>query len=90
MNIVANNHVLVRELGGEAVLLDPNAGMYYGLNNPVAVWVWNRCSVAGGATLSSLVDEVMNEFNVEHAVAEREIADFVETLRASGLANVTE
>jgi len=85
--VTVTPRALVRELDGEAVLLDLDSGMYYGLNS-LGTWIWNRTSAAGGLAFDTLVEELVTEFDVERPVAEREAAAFVEALRENGLANV--
>jgi hypothetical protein len=85
--VSARARTLVRELDGEAVLLDLDSGMYYGLNGVAAV-VWNRMVAAGEVGIDGLVAEVVGAFTVEPDVARREVEEFVETLCASRLAHV--
>ena len=46
--LAPNSHVVMRELGGEAVILDMKSGVYFGLNG-VGTRVWNV--VANGGSL---------------------------------------
>jgi hypothetical protein len=85
--VSASGRAMVRELDGEAALLDLDSGMYYGLNG-VATAVWNRMVAAGDVGLDRLVAEVVDEFAVEPEVARREVEAFIEALRASRLAHV--
>lgn len=86
MIVSASGRALVRELDGEAVLLDLDSGMYYGLNG-VATVVWNRMA-AGEAGIEQLVADVVDAFAVEPEVAQREVEAFVQELCASRLAHV--
>lgn len=57
--------ILFRDLAGEAVLLDPDAGLYFGLNE-VGTRVWNL--LGGGATLGAVHAILQEEYD---APAER-------------------
>src|SRR5207247_8269875 len=85
--VAGTSRALVRELDGEAVLLDLDSGMYYGLNS-VGTWIWNRTSAAGSLAFETLVDELVAEFDVDRPVAEGEAAAFIDELRANRLADV--
>jgi hypothetical protein len=87
MIVSVSPRALMRELDGEAVLLDLDSGMYYGLN-AVATWIWNRTSLAGRLPFETLVADLVQEFDVGRPVAEREVAAFVEALQANRLASV--
>ena len=86
--IAANSQVLTREFEGEAVLLDAESGSYFGLKSPVAVWVWKRLSDAGPLTQQALLAELVHEFEVEPDRAERDLAAFLDSLRAHGLVRI--
>lgn len=57
--------VLFRELAGEAVLLDPEAGIYFGLNE-VGTRTW--ALIGGGSTLGAVHAALAEEYD---AAAER-------------------
>ncbi len=84
MIVAVKGSALVRDLDGEAVVLDLDSGTYYGLN-AVAAWIWARLSAAGGLSLPALVDDVAREFGLEHDVAGRDVEAFVEQLRTGRL-----
>jgi hypothetical protein len=85
--VSASERTVVRELDGEAVLLDLDSGMYYGLN-PVATAIWNRMAAAGEVGVDRLVAGVVDEYAVDPHVARREVEAFVQDLCASRLAHV--
>jgi hypothetical protein len=87
MIVSVTSTALVRELDGEAVVLDLESGMYYGLNE-VGAWIWRHVSLAGGTSLRALAAAVADEFGLDPADAERDVAAFVESLRANRLADV--
>ena len=53
--------ILFRDLAGEAVLLDPEAGIYFGLNE-VGTRAWNLIA-ADGATLAAVHAALLAEYD---------------------------
>ena len=74
-------------LDGEAVLLQPEAGMYYGMNE-VATVLWERLEEP--ATVADLRAELCSEFDVEASVADRDLQAFLSDLEAAGLVEISE
>ena len=72
-------------LDGEAVLLQPEAGMYYGMNE-VATVLWERLEEP--ATVADLRAELRSEFDVEAAVADRDLRTFLADLEAADLVEI--
>ena len=72
-------------LDGEAVLLQPEAGMYYGMND-VATMLWGRLEEP--ATVADLRAELRSEFDVEAAVADRDLRAFLADLEAADLVEI--
>lgn len=54
--------VLFRDLAGEAVLLDPEAGIYFGLNE-VGTSAWNLFGAGSGATLAAVHAALLAEYD---------------------------
>lgn len=78
----AKQTVLDTEVSGERVLLDPDSGMYYGLNRLGAqLWGWLQepCAVA------ELRDRIATEFEVPAERAGRDLDRFLTDLAAKGL-----
>lgn len=67
--------VLFRELGEEAVVLDPESGIYYGLNE-VGTAAWKL--LAGGARLGEVRTALLE---IYEAPAERVWEDLLELIR---------
>ena len=74
-------------LDGEAVLLQPEAGMYYGMND-VATVLWERLEEP--ATVADLRAELRSEFDIEAAVADRDLRAFLSDLEAADLVEISE
>jgi len=62
--------VLHREVEGEAVLVDLGSGRFFGLDE-VGTRVWDRLDTE--ATVASLVDRVVEEFEVARPRAEKDL-----------------
>ena len=76
------DHVMVRELGGEAVLLDLEGEMYYGLDE-VGARFWILLSESG--SVGGAVDTLLDEFNVSREVLEADISSLLRELLNRGL-----
>lgn len=77
--------VLSRRSGDETVLLNMETEHYFGLD-AVGSTCWSLIDASdGGATFGSLVGAVLDEFEVERDVAERDLRTLVGELLASGL-----
>ena len=85
--VVRTDESLSATLDGEAVLLQPEAGMYYGMNE-VATMLWERLEEP--ATVASLRAELRSEFDVEAAVADRDLRAFLADLEAADLVEIRE
>jgi hypothetical protein len=75
-------HIAVRELEGEAVLLDLNTGTYFGLD-PVGTRIWQLLGERGriGSVRAALVDE----YEVTRDGATNDLLRLVDELAAHGL-----
>jgi len=74
--------VMFRLVGDEAVLLDLQSGMYFGLD-PVGARMWNL--LAEGRTLADVASTVAEEYGVEVGRVQSDILELVATLRGKGL-----
>ena len=78
-------HVVVRELEGEMVLLDLEAGSYFGLNS-VGARIWEHLSE--GVSLKAAYTALMGEFDVEAGVLQDDMLELVASLEAAKLIEV--
>ena len=85
--VARTDESLSATLDGEAVLLQPEAGMYYGMNE-VATLLWERLEEP--ATVADLRAELRSEFDVEAAVADRDLRAFLADLKAADLVEISE
>ena len=70
---VKNEAVVWRELHGEAVLLNPGNGKYYGLN-AVGLSMWEK--VDGVRTLQEIAALLLDEYAVERASLEQDLLEW--------------
>lgn len=78
--------VLSRVLDGEAVLLHLGTGSYFGMNE-VATSAWEK--IAKGTTFGALREALLQEFEVDEAVLEKDLSDLVTALEAQRLVLIT-
>jgi len=68
--LVASDDVLSSPLGGEVVLLEPRAGVYYSLNEVGAV-MWEQLQQP--VTLEAICEAIVAEFEVDLATCEPDV-----------------
>jgi hypothetical protein len=68
--LVASDDVLSSPLGGEVVLLEPGAGVYYSLNEVGAV-MWEQLQQP--VTLRAMCEAIVAEFEVDLATCEPDV-----------------
>ena len=66
----------------EGILVNLESGFYFSLN-PVALFIWNLFD--GEHTTAGILDGIVENFDVEREVAERDLEAFLTQLRAEGL-----
>jgi hypothetical protein len=72
---------------GEAVILNVQTGVYYGLN-PVGAWVWDELQAP--KTVAALLEGLVAEFDVEEARGESDLIALLEDLAGASLVEVKE
>lgn len=75
--ISRSKHVIWNVVDGEAVLLNTQSGIYYGMNKTASA-VWNLLEVP--KTVEEIVLELLKRFSVEHATLSRDIEEVVMSL----------
>lgn len=73
-------------LGGEAVVLNAESGHYFGLNE-VAARILDL--VQTPASIDSIVDALLKEYEVERRVLAADVDTFVKQMSAKGLVWIT-
>jgi hypothetical protein len=84
--VVTGNH-LACNLAGEAVILNLENGVYYGVN-PDGTRVWNL--VQEPRTFADLREALLDEFDVETSSLEENLRTLLEQLFEHGLITITE
>lgn len=80
--VSVSEDAVFRELDGEAVVLNLETGMYYGLD-PVGTVIWRAIEPKG--TLRQALDRVVSEFSTDHASAEADLLELAGKLIEKGL-----
>jgi hypothetical protein len=80
--LVVNEMVVAAELEGEAVLLNVETGIYYGLDE-VGTRIW-KC-LEEGLTREDMVLRLLDEYDVEASALRRDVSEFLATLESNGL-----
>jgi len=74
--------VLFQEVGGETVLLDLESEQYFGLD-AVGTRIW--ALIGEGASVGEMIDALLQEYEVERATLEADVAGLLAKLSAAGL-----
>ena len=75
--VAIHEDAVFRELDGEAVVLQLDAGMYFGLD-PIGTRLWQLIEVHG--ILRPVFEAALTEFDVAPDILERDLLDLVSTL----------
>ena len=78
--------VFAQEVDGEMVLLDMESENYFGLDE-VGTAIWQAMQEYG--TLKEVLSALLEQYDVEPEVLEKDLSDFVGKLVESGLVEVT-
>ena len=84
--MVAAADVLASAFGDDVVVLNLRDGVYYTLDE-VAARVWTL--IASPASVSSIRDAIVSEYEVEPERCDRDIRTLIRTLASHGLVHVT-
>lgn len=80
------NH-LYSEVAGEAVILDTESGVYYGLNSVgVDLWQW----LQQPKTEAQIIDCVLAEYDVDSEQASQDIQSILQEMLSVGLIKIAE
>ena len=79
--------VFAQEVDGEMVLLDMNSENYFGLDE-VGTAIWQAMQENGD--LQEVYKTLLDQYDVEEEVLQKDLLDFVEKLVESGLVEVEE
>ena len=80
------DNVVFQQLQEEAVLLNLDSGLYFGLD-PVGTRIWNL--LAEGQSLRQIVSTLIAEYEVDHEQCQSDLLKLLKDLEAQGLVAVT-
>ncbi len=80
--VAVPEHVLARRAAGETVLMSLESEMYFSLEGPGSR-LWEL--LESGATFGSAVDTLFDEYEVDRAELEKDMAELVNELSSNGL-----
>ena len=80
--LTAPEHAMFRELDGEAVLLNLQNEMYYGLDE-VGTRMWQLLTTSD--SVQAAMDTMLEEFDVSPQTLEQDLADLITELKFHGL-----
>jgi coenzyme PQQ synthesis protein D (PqqD) len=85
--VAVNSSVICADLEGEAVLLDIETGMYFGLD-AVGTRIWTL--LEQGASEGELLAQILEEYAVEPDRLKSDLSDFLAVLQTHRLARVVD
>jgi hypothetical protein len=74
------------DLSGEAVILNLNSGMYYGIDE-IGQLIWN--ALEEPRSLQYLRDAIVRDYEVEPETCERDVKAFLAEMQSAGLIEIT-
>ena len=82
MYLTQNSKTAYRIINEEAVIVDPSTSKLYSLN-PLATLIWEMTNQR--TCVEEIIDRIVEEFEVEREVAERDCQEFVSDFTGKGL-----
>lgn len=83
--LIRNQEMLSTELDQETILMSIDAGAYFGLAG-TAQWIWSKLD--SPITYGSLLEEVIEEFNIAPEACAADLQGFLEQMEREGLLHV--
>lgn len=84
--VVASRTPVMSELAGEAVILDPASGIYYGLSNDVSIRIWQLIQQA--ASVAQVRDAILSEYEIDTEQCDRDTTEILQALVNNHLAEI--
>jgi Coenzyme PQQ synthesis protein D (PqqD) len=84
--LLINDSVVFAEVDNEAVLLNVETGVYFGLDE-IGTEIWNLLSA--GASEGEVVDKLLREYEVGLEQLSTDVGDFIAKLESHGLVRRT-
>jgi hypothetical protein len=85
--VQVNESVVCAELDQEAVLLNVETGVYFGLD-PIGTAIWKL--LEAGSTEEDIIRQLTAEYEVELVQIQTDMAEFLDLLSSKGLVQVVE
>jgi len=85
--VVAADDCLSTTIDGEAVILDPNAGQYYGFNE-VGSFIWEH--IQDPETIDAVCEAVGQAYDVSEDRCRSDVEDLFEEMLHAGLVEVVD
>jgi len=79
---IRSKEIIWRNLEGEAVLLNPQTGKYFGINE-VGCSFWEK--VDGKKSIADIIDLLLNEYDVERKTLENDINELVAAMEKQNI-----
>ena len=86
--VVASRTPVMSELAGEAVILDPISGIYYGLNNDVGIRIWQLIQQA--VSVGEVRDTILSEYEIDAEQCDRDTTEIIQALIDNHLADIVD
>ncbi len=83
--LIRDKEILSTDLDQETILMSIDAGAYFGLAG-TARWIWEK--LESPITYSTLVDEVLKEYNITPEACAADLQVFLEGMEREGLLHV--
>ncbi|MBF0498456.1 MAG: lasso peptide biosynthesis PqqD family chaperone [Deltaproteobacteria bacterium] len=83
--ISRSQDVVSGNIDGEIVMMHIKAGMYYGLDD-VASRIWELTEEP--LRVDTLIDRLLDEYNVDRTTCERDVLDFLEDLHQGNILEI--
>jgi hypothetical protein len=84
--VTARPEHIASELEGEAIILQIESGLYYGLN-PIGSRIWELIQVP--TTVERLRQQLLQEYDVQPEVCDRDLRHLLQDLQSKGLIEIT-
>lgn len=84
--VIASQTPVMSELAGEAIILDPASGLYYGLSNDVGIRIWQIIQQA--TSVSQVQDVILSEYEIDAQQCDRDITEILQALVNHNLAEI--
>lgn len=86
--VVASSEPVISELAGEAVILDPTSGIYYGLSNDVGIRIWQL--IQQTVSVAQVRDTILSEYEIDTEQCDRDTIELLQALVNNHLVEIVD